>query len=42
MKPRTKFYPILVPPVQRDAPGDKEIRRAETTPKEEREKCWVP
>lgn len=42
MKPRTKFYPILVPSVRRDAPGDKEIRRVETTPKEEREKCWVP
>lgn len=41
MKPKTKFYPILVPVVKRDAPGEREIRRREERRKEERGKCWA-
>lgn len=38
MKPRTKFYPILLPAVKRDAPGEREIRRREEIRQEERQK----
>lgn len=39
MKPKTKFYPILVPAIKRDAPGEREIRRREEKRREEREAC---